>query len=111
LPFHNYAGPGTHISENIHKGVKPISNLDRAALIHDIEYLNGNQFQADNNMFKNMVKNDIFSFPLAAITRASFFFKDIFGYHPRENKQDYNHLKSIVNANKKYFGVEDYNFY
>lgn len=62
-------------------------------------------------MFKNMVKNDIFSFPHAAIIRATFLFKDIFGYSPKENLRDYNHLKEIVNSNKKEFGVEGYDFY
>ena len=97
--------------ENVHEGKKPISNLDRAALIHDIEYLKGNQFKADNNMFKNMVKNDLFSFPHAAVLRAAFLFKDLFGYSPKENKRDYEHLKEIINNNRDYFGVKGYDFY
>lgn len=80
-------------------------------MIHDIEYLKGNQFQADNNMFLNMVKNDPLSLPQASLIRAAFLFKDIFGYSPKENYKDYQHLKDIVNNNKDWFGVDGYNFY
>lgn len=88
-----------------------MSNIDRAALIHDIEYVKGNQFKADNNMFKNMVKNDPMSLPHAVIVRAAFLVKDLFGYSPKESVEDYNHLKEIVLENKEYFGLKGYDFY
>lgn len=38
LPGHNYTGPGTNLLLNIEKGLKPINDVDKAALDHDIEY-------------------------------------------------------------------------
>lgn len=37
--------------------MQPVSYIDKAALVHDIEYLKpGNKFTADVNMYKNLNK-------------------------------------------------------
>lgn len=59
LPFHNYAGPGTHVIERLTKGYKPTTDLDYASLIHDIEYMDPRltKEQADKNMVENLKRN------------------------------------------------------
>lgn len=55
IPYHNYAGPGTHTISNLLNGLEPVDYIDKAALVHDIEYLReGNKLAADYNMFKNL---------------------------------------------------------
>lgn len=34
----NYAGPGTHLDLNIEKGLLPTSEVDHAAMYHDVDY-------------------------------------------------------------------------
>lgn len=34
----NYIGPGTHLDLNLEKGLQPISDLDHAAMLHDVAY-------------------------------------------------------------------------
>lgn len=96
LPFHNYAGPGTHIKERIDRGDKPINSLDAAALVHDIEYLTGKQNDADSNMIKNLWYNNysVPAIPLAA--NIGFKVKDIIGYKPDTNDSLAEHLKGEV---------------
>lgn len=58
FPFHNYAGPGTHVIERIQKGDLPINDFDAAALIHDMEYIGyGSRNKADLNMMANIAKS------------------------------------------------------
>jgi len=59
IPFHNYAGPGTHINERINKGDKPINDLDKASMIHDIDYLNPyiTKEQADKQFVDNLKRH------------------------------------------------------
>jgi len=61
LPFHKYAGPGTHLMSNLIFRVKPINSLDQASLIHDIDYLNPyiSKWKADNNMASNLAKRNV----------------------------------------------------
>jgi hypothetical protein len=57
MPYHNYAGPGTHTVSRLLKGDMPVSYIDKAALVHDIEYLKpGNKAIADVNMYRNLMK-------------------------------------------------------
>lgn len=58
IPFHNYAGPGTHVLERLNNNRRPTNDLDYASLIHDIEYMNPNitKKQADDNMINNLKK-------------------------------------------------------
>lgn len=37
LPEHNFCGPGTNVTRRLNEGVQPMSELDAACLIHDIE--------------------------------------------------------------------------
>lgn len=39
LPFHNYAGPGTNVFDNVMNGKMPYSNVDLTSLYHDVDYL------------------------------------------------------------------------
>jgi hypothetical protein len=98
LPFHNYAGPGTHIVERVIRGDIPVDVIDEASLIHDIDYLNPNitQYQADNNMFYNLTNNGI-SLPIAMLVRLGFFLKDITGLvHIDTDYDKYHYLRAIA---------------
>jgi len=81
LPFHKYAGPGTHIRKNIENNVKPTTFLDKAALVHDIEYLKPNQeFKADLNLIKNTFKKGkIKSIPILPQLTSIMLLKNLLG--------------------------------
>lgn len=84
LPYHNYAGPGTHVAYNVLTKVAPVSVVDAAALIHDIEYTsNISQKDADENMIRNIKEYGIPVIP--QIISICFAVKDIFGYSPETN--------------------------
>lgn len=53
MPGFNYLGPGTPTIQNILQGKQPVNDVDRAALVHDIEYLSGETYYADYNMYLN----------------------------------------------------------
>lgn len=53
LPGYNYLGPGTPTIQNMLEGKLPIDEFDQAALVHDIEYLTGETYYADYNMYLN----------------------------------------------------------
>lgn len=70
IPFHNYAGPGTHITSRIIRGVQPINFIDEAALLHDIEYIKpDNKIAADTKMVDTLKKTS----PLVAFAAAVLF--------------------------------------
>jgi len=99
LPFHNFAGPGTHIIEKLEKGVKPTTDLDLAALIHDVEYLGLDQRIADRNFRENLIRQSIFNFPLANFTSVAFTLKDLVGYPIERDEQAYKYAKKLVEKN------------
>lgn len=74
-------------------------------MIHDIEYYRGNQFKADNNMYRNIVKQNPLLTPLANLIRAGFLVKDIYGYDVPVDDDDYEHLKLLSIQNG--FAEED----
>lgn len=76
--------------------MRPTTTLDKAALIHDIEYLKGNQWKADNNMWSNLLRDNPLNLPLANMTRLAFLTKDIIGYDAAQDKASYDELRSIV---------------
>lgn len=76
--------------------VQPTTVLDKAALIHDIEYLKGDQWKADNNMWSNLIRDNPLNLPLANMTRLAFLTKDIIGYDGGEDRQSYQQLREIV---------------
>lgn len=96
LPFHNFAGPGTHIMERVLAHQQPTTFLDRAALIHDVEYLAGDQFHADNNMWLNLIRHNPLALPIANAVRLGFLLKDVIGYNPEVNRNKYIMLKNLV---------------
>lgn len=53
LPGYNYLGPGTPVISNILQGKQPVNDYDASALVHDIEYLKGDTYYADYNMWLN----------------------------------------------------------
>lgn len=61
LPGHNYTGPGTNLELNIEKGLKPINDVDKAALKHDLEYSENKDLEkrhiADRDMINSISKN------------------------------------------------------
>jgi hypothetical protein len=106
LPFHNYAGPGTHIETRIDKSMMPTDILDRAALIHDIEYEDPNitQFQADNNMWKNLVRKSFYMTPVANLTRLILLANSVLGIHkPEKDIDKYERLRRKAREN----GLQD----
>lgn len=56
IPGYNYAGPGTKTTTRISNNDKPINELDRVSLIHDINYYNPymSRKQADNKMVSSL---------------------------------------------------------
>lgn len=101
LPFHKYAGPGTHIVANIKNKVKPINNLDRASLIHDIEYSKStNDIRADLNMVKNIIKKDPTDIPIAMLTGIAFALKNALGIRLSRKNGNYDKLKALAINNK-----------
>lgn len=84
--------------DRITKQDKPINSLDQAALVHDIEYMrpNVNQFAADNKMWTNAIKANIFNLPTANISRLGLLLKDLVGYRPNSSLHDYQLLKQLA---------------
>lgn len=92
MPFHNYAGPGTDVYLQLLKNKKPVTALDEASLIHDIEYFDPNITlrQADNNMVRNL---PIYLKPIVA---ATMFIRPLF-YNPNNKSHIlYNKLKQMA---------------
>jgi hypothetical protein len=94
----------------VNNQVKPFpTTLDQAALIHDIEYMKpNNQFKADNNMWKNIVKTNPFLLGVANNIRLLFLIKDVLGFKRNDytNLNVYNDLKrkskNLINNNMKF---------
>lgn len=66
--------------ENLRNHVLPTTDFDKAALIHDIEYLYLPQREADDNMWLNLMRESVFNLPAANFSRAAFYLKDFVGY-------------------------------
>lgn len=98
IPFHNYAGPGTHLTERIERGDKPVSVLDAAAMIHDVDYLSGDQAKADSTMLSNLTKGGFLSTgPLSVLpAKLAFSLKDAVGYQQEYNPQLANTLAQQI---------------
>jgi len=115
LPFHNYAGPGTRVQEQILSGKLPVTGIDAAALVHDIEYLTGiPQTTADNQMWLNLMREYPFNPAIATTTKLAFLAKDLVGYDTQTNEKLglklYNHVRKTgmldgynSKFNEKYF--------
>lgn len=54
LPGHNYTGPGTNLLLNMEKGLKPINDVDKAALEHDIEYFENKDLEKRHEADKKL---------------------------------------------------------
>ncbi len=65
-------------------------------MIHDIEYLKGNQWKADNNMWMNLMRESKLNLPLANATRAAFLIKDLIGYDTPISNQKYKYAKKLA---------------
>ena len=70
---HNYMGPGTRIATNILEGREPVSLLDKISLVHDIELLKYDSYQADKNFYTNVQRYGSISDKLANIAIDSLF--------------------------------------
>lgn len=82
--------------ENLRNHVLPTTDFDKAALIHDIEYLYLPQNIADDNMWSNLVNESIFNLPAANYTRAAFYLKDFIGYPVEKNRQAYLEARELA---------------
>jgi hypothetical protein len=70
--------------------------MDKAALIHDIEYMKpNNQKIADRNMITNM-NSSTFNIPLHEGIHKIFIAKDLIGYNPPTNEQLYKIAKDYA---------------
>lgn len=95
IPFHHYAGPGTHVLRRVMTNSRPINAIDAAALIHDIEYTgNVPQHIADLNMEKNVALYNAVLTPF--ILNAVFTIKDFFGYSPPRNPEIAQYMKTLA---------------
>jgi len=103
MPGYQFMGPGTHVVDRIQRSVKPINTLDKASLIHDIEYMNPNisQKQADSNMFKNIVRENPFWLPQALVIMGALKAKDVIGYAQNTDIGKYEYLKKLAAQNYK----------
>lgn len=109
LPFHKYAGPGTHIINNLQQHVQPTTALDRISRHHDIEYLKpNNQQQADSEMVEDLLREPLYPPVIGAATYAAFKIKDFL--HLKDNdKTDINayqyakELEQIEEFNQRAF--------
>lgn len=77
----------------------PINTLDKASMIHDIEYLKKDQFKADNNMWLNIVRENPLLLPVANFARLGLLAKDLVGYKPITDEDEYLQLKNLVKQN------------
>lgn len=99
MPGHNYFGPGTHVEDRLNRGDQPVNIFDRAAMIHDVEYLTNQQFTADNNMFYNIIREKPEYLPAAVAIRLGFLVKDIYNYPQDVELNKYEKLKNKINKN------------
>lgn len=97
MPFHNYAGPGTHVIERLQNSKPPTTILDKAALIHDIDYMNPNitKQQADITMYNNLKQHNKV---LAIITKGALFLGNRLG-KKNSNYKEYLLAKELAYAN------------
>lgn len=92
-------GPGTHTLTKLKNSVKPISRVDAAAMIHDIEYLNPliSESQADTTALSNAGS---YMNPTKAIMKTGFMLKDLFGgYNPEKDLNKYYTARQMVDKN------------
>ena len=102
-------GPGTHILTRLREGIQPISRVDAAAMIHDIEYLNPHisESDADANALRNAGS---YVNPIKILMKIGFTIKDLFGgYKSRKSIKDYYECRSIVDGPKYQSVMKRYN--
>jgi hypothetical protein len=104
LPFHHYAGPGTHVISNLMKDVKPTTYLDEVSRQHDIDYLKpNNQQKADNIMVKKLLKHYWYMPQIGAVTKVAFVLKDFLGLKDNDETDEriYEYANKLL-KNSKY---------
>ena len=103
VPFMNYMGPGTHVSDRVHKGILPTSQSDAASLIHDIEYLNyTDQSIPDSTAVTNAGY-------LAGPMYVAFKIKQVLGFNIGEqNIPVYEHLRNIIDNDPRFDSLAKY---
>ena len=106
VPGFNYMGPGTKIATRVMNKVRPTNAFDAASLIHDVEYLKENQFEADNNMYLNINRQSLLNIPVSNYIRTSFLVKDIIGYKIEKNEKLYLLLRKRIEEYKLLDGYE-----
>jgi hypothetical protein len=94
-------GPGTHIYHRLLTHVLPINQVDAAAMIHDVEYLNPyiTEKQADENALANA--GSYFN-PLKGVMKIGFTLKDLKGgYNSEKNYDMYLACREIIETEYK----------
>jgi hypothetical protein len=85
-------------------GHKPVSYIDKAALVHDIEYMKpNNKMSADLNMYKNLMKQAPYLFNLNTYIYGALLVSTPF-YQPTGNLDMYEKAKQYAIEN---FDVKD----
>ncbi len=102
----NYMGPGTHVSERVHKGVLPTWQSDAASLVHDIEYL---KYQDQSIADSTAVSNAGY---LAGPMYLAFKAKQALGFNIGEiNIPVYEHLRNIIDNDPRFDSLAKYDMH
>jgi len=84
VPFHNYAGPGTLVEQRIYNKHKPVSGLDKASLVHDLEYIRDKtRTHADNHMATTLFKEYPLNPQIASLSRGAFYIDQLLNGNKR----------------------------
>lgn len=108
LPFHNYAGPGTHVIERVTGKIKPTTMIDAISLVHDMEYIRDDSTtDADRKMVTSLFTSYPFMPQLAGTAAVAFTANKILGLSKGSNRPDiYNQYKAQAQEL-----LTDYNLY
>jgi hypothetical protein len=95
LPFHNYAGPGTPVYNNIIDGIKPTTTFDAISLVHDVEYIGyENRDIPDAQMVASIRKE--YGDTLANQVKSVFKLDSLMNNRTQNDKNTYNQLKPLA---------------
>lgn len=94
--------------DNVLNRVRPTTVLDKAALIHDIEYTKpNNQREADNNMYANIKKASLLTgIIINPLLFKIFLVKNLIGYETKTDIDLYKYLKTRAKLTFKLYPMQ-----
>jgi len=100
LPGHKYLGPGTHVTDNVISGMLPTNADDALALIHDLQYLNGDSQRKADAIMMNNSSNNI----SGLLSKIGLGVKTVFNYNKPSStdRRQAEALLGMVNSNPKF---------